>query len=115
MSESSKASDSLLPCPFCGGEATLYGPRFWSAYCSNDDCPVHPLVSEGTAWDGVTPAASDDFREIVAAAWNARADATGRPGAVLMGAYALSGIVLGAVFHNEIFYSVAWALMKLGL
>lgn len=42
------SKEALLPCPFCGGEATTdkyvisKEERKWGAYCRNPDCGVSP-------------------------------------------------------------------------
>ena len=56
---------SLLPCPFCGGEATMFSDDgLFNIYCDNDFCDVRPGIDTC-------------FSEAEAVeAWNTRADRT---------------------------------------
>lgn len=67
------SDETLLPCPFCGGEAVLdkvdegadYRPWFWyTVHCSNRDCVCADLCHE-----------YETEAEAIAA-WNARVERT---------------------------------------
>lgn len=73
---------TLLPCPFCGGDASFYGvPGNYGYYssqtgvqCGNDDCSMQPKVSfddEVYDWNKRTHVARDSRAEAITA-WNTR-------------------------------------------
>lgn len=61
--------DSLLPCPFCGGEAKAYvrdygDTHYWRVSCLSDRCGVNPVTNVYHTEAGAI------------AAWNTRAERT---------------------------------------
>lgn len=44
-------SDRLLPCPFCGGEATEWHSDNGSVSCDNDECPLIVEAESAEAWN----------------------------------------------------------------
>lgn len=62
--------DDLLPCPFCGGEASIFGPVGWyREYGISHSCRVFYGGSGDFTIGGRT-------REDAAKAWNTRAPAS---------------------------------------
>lgn len=62
--------DDLLPCPFCGGEASIFGPVGWyREYGISHSCRVFYGGSGDFTIGGRT-------REEAAKAWNTRAPAS---------------------------------------
>lgn len=42
MTTETPEGGKLLPCPFCGGDPSVYSQSFYAVECLNKDCAVAP-------------------------------------------------------------------------
>lgn len=89
MSNASHTSDELKPCPHCGGAAHMADGRYsedsradkpWTVRCWECGAMIQvmPEYGDGNYWWRHPDEGRSHMREVVSAAWNARAERTCR-------------------------------------
>lgn len=89
------AREALLPCPFCGGEAVLFGPaesRHWAA-CGDGDCCGSTVAAEIDEWNTRATPAHDAEPVALRSRYNL---ATSETGMIINGDY-----IYALEFHIE--------------